>query len=128
MLADKDAMPTLGVKDLNVAREFYEGKLGLEPRPGNQEAEVLQFMSGNTKIIVYRSQYAGTNQATAATWNVGGEVEEVVKTLKGRGVVFEHYDMPGLTLEGDLHVHGNFKVAWLKDPDGNILQILGGAA
>jgi hypothetical protein len=38
-------------------------------------------------------------------------------------VAFEHYDMPGLTRQGDVHVSGTFKGAWLKDPDGNILHI-----
>ena len=44
--------------------------------------------------------------------------------LAAKGVRFEHYDLPGLTRQGDLHVHGSFKGAWLKDPDGNILHIL----
>ena len=49
-----------------------------------------------------------------------GDVEKTVKELKGRGVTFEHCDMPGMTLEGDIHVADGMKLAWFKDPDVNI--------
>jgi hypothetical protein len=75
-------------------------------------------------INVYRSKYAGTNQATALTWVVGDEVENVVESLKAKGISFEHYDMPDITREGEVHIGGNMKVAWFKDPDGNILNII----
>ena len=42
-------------------------------------------------------------------------------------MAFEHYDMPGMTLEGDVHVHEAMRVAWFKDPDGNIISLVGGA-
>jgi hypothetical protein len=57
---------------------------------------------------------------------VGDDVEGVVRALKAKGVTFEHYDMPGMSREGDIHVGGNMKVAWFKDPDGNILNIVNG--
>ena len=85
---------------------------------------MIVFKSGNSTINVYQSQYAGTNQATAVTWIVGEDVEEIVRALKAKGVTFEHYDMPDMTREGDVHVGGNMKVAWFKDPDGNILNIV----
>jgi hypothetical protein len=47
-------------------------------------------------------------------------MEKVVQSLKGKGVTFEHYDMPGMTLKGDIHVANRMKAAWFKDPDGNI--------
>jgi uncharacterized protein YqgV (UPF0045/DUF77 family) len=58
------------------------------------------------------------------TWAVGDEIDRIVKTLKAKGVTFEHYDMPGTTLEGDIHVGHGMKVAWFKDPDGNILNLI----
>lgn len=60
------------------------------------------------------------------TWTVGDEIETVVKSLKSKGVTFEHYAMPGLTIEGDIHVGQGMKVAWFKDPDGNILNLVNG--
>ena len=122
MLNDKDAVANLAVKNLDVARKFYEGTLGLKPFAFEGE-EVIVFKSGASRINVYRSEYAGTNKATAVTWTVG-DVEDVVRALKAKGVSFEHYDMPGLTRNGDVHVAGDMKVAWFKDPDGNILNIV----
>jgi len=122
MLKDVDAMATIAVRDLNVARRFYEETLGLEP-DGEAQRGVARYRSGNARVIVYESQYAGTNQATSATWAVP-DAAEVVRALAAKGVVFEHYDLPGLTRQGDLHVAGTFKGAWFKDPDGNILHVL----
>ena len=39
-------------------------------------------------------------------------------------MAFEHYDLPGMTRQGDLHVAGDMKVAWFKDPDGNIHSLI----
>ena len=121
MLNDKDAVATVAVKNLDSAKKFYEQTLGLTKIMEN--AEVLAFKSGKSTLFVYRSQFAGTNKATAVTW-VADEVEDIVKTLKGRGVTFEHYDMPEMTRQGDLHVRGTMKAAWFKDPDGNIFSLV----
>jgi catechol 2,3-dioxygenase-like lactoylglutathione lyase family enzyme len=122
MLGTRDAVATLAVKDLAAARKFYEGALGLKQIDAEGD-EVIIYASGNSRLNVYRSQYAGTNQATAVTWLVE-DVEGEVRALKARGVSFEHYDLPGVTLRGDLHVVGDMTVAWFKDPDGNILNII----
>ena len=122
MLGDKDASANIAVKNLEVAKKFYEDTLGLR-QVGAEEEELLVFKSGNTTIYVYQSQNAGTNQATAVTWIVGEEMEDVVQELKTKGVTFEHYDMPDMVREDDIHIFGDMKVAWFKDPDGNILNI-----
>ena len=122
MLGDKDAAANIAVKNLERARKFYEDTLGLT-QIGSEGQEVIIFKSGNTLINVYQSQYAGTNKATAVTWVVGQDVEGFVQQLKAKGVAFEHYDMPGVTRNGDVHVADDMKVAWFKDPDGNILNI-----
>jgi catechol 2,3-dioxygenase-like lactoylglutathione lyase family enzyme len=126
MLADKEAVATLAVKDLAAARKFYEGVLGLKVE-GNQGSEAVTYRSGGSRVIVYQSQYAGTNKATAANWLLGKDIEKIVMALAERGVKFEHYDLPGLTRKGDLHVAGDdFKAAWFKDPDGNIIALMSG--
>ena len=53
------------------------------------------------------------------------DVEAEAAALSARGVRFEHYDFPGSTRKGDVHIHGELKNAWFKDPDGNILSIVG---
>ena len=123
MLGNKDLVATIAVKNLDTARKFYEGTLGLKPVDTEGE-ELIVFKSGNSTLNVYRSQYAGTNRATAVTWLVGDDVEGVVRALKAKGVAFEHYDMPNMKREGDIHVAGDMKVAWFKDPDGNILNVV----
>jgi hypothetical protein len=124
MLGQKDALATIGVKNLQVAAKFYEGTLGLEPLPGN-EPSVKSYKSGTSVILVYESQLAGMNKTTSATWIVGDDLDRIVSDLKGKGVTFEHYDMPGTTRHGDIHSAGNTQVAWFKDPDGNILSKVG---
>jgi catechol 2,3-dioxygenase-like lactoylglutathione lyase family enzyme len=124
-LALKDAAATIAVRDAKSARRFYEDTLGLQMLD-DKMPEALVFKSGSSKVLVYQSQFAGTNQATAATWGVGNDIEKIVQGLKAKGVTFEHYDMPGLTRKGDVHVGGDMKAAWFKDPDGNILALVSG--
>jgi catechol 2,3-dioxygenase-like lactoylglutathione lyase family enzyme len=125
MLADKDAIAMIAVKDLAAAERFYEGVLGLE-KLESPEQEVLVFRSGAATLNVYRSEFAGTNKATCVTWNVGNELEAIAALLKAKDVRFEHYDMPGLRRDGDIHVGTGMKVAWFKDVDGNILSLVSG--
>jgi catechol 2,3-dioxygenase-like lactoylglutathione lyase family enzyme len=125
MLGDKEAIANIAVKNLETAKKFYEETLGLT-QIGAEGQEVIVFRSGSSTIYVYKSQYAGTNQATALTWVVGKDIEGAVQELKAKGVTFEHYEMPDVTREDDIHVAGNMKVAWFKDPDGNILNIING--
>ena len=122
MLGDNDAIVTIPVKDIDVAKEFYQDKLGLMTGP-SREAGVLTCKSGSSSVLVYRSEYAGTNEATAATWAVD-DVDGTVRALKEKGVTFEHYDFPNTTRKGDVHVSGMTKAAWFKDPDGNILAVV----
>jgi predicted enzyme related to lactoylglutathione lyase len=124
MLADKDAVATVAVKDLKAAKKFYGDTLGLKLTPV-PEPEVLNYKSGNSTVLVYKSQFAGSNKATSVTWIVD-DVDSTVKDLKAKGVSFEHYDFPGMTRKGDVHIAGKSKAAWFKDPDGNILAVVSG--
>jgi catechol 2,3-dioxygenase-like lactoylglutathione lyase family enzyme len=124
MLRDKEIVATVAVKDLAAARKFYEGTLGLKVA-STEGAEAVTFESGRSSLLVYRSQFAGTNQATAFNVNVGTEIGNTIAALKERGVKFEHYDFPGVTREGDVHLMGPSKAAWFKDPDGNIIALVG---
>ena len=125
MLGDKETVATVAVRDLTVAKKFYESILGLKLVDA-QDSEALTYQAGRSKILVYRSQYAGSNKATAATWVIGNDIERVVQGLRGKGVTFEHYTMPGLTLKGDIHEGNGMKAAWFKDPDGNIHALVSG--
>ena len=125
MLGKADAMPMIAVKDLDRARKFYEETLGLETKD-EWGGEGLTMASGGTLINVYRSEFAGTNKATALTFDVD-DIDKEVSDLKEKGIFFEHYDLPGLEQKGDLYVgEKGFKTAWFKDPDGNILSLIEG--
>lgn len=122
MLGSEDAIATVAVKNLSAAAEFYEGKLGLK-KVGGGEMQVVIYQSGKSTLMVYESQFAGTNQATAVTWSVD-DVDGTVRSLKEKGVAFEHYEFPNVKHEGDVHVFGEIRNAWFKDPDENILSIV----
>ena len=87
MLRDSDAIATLPVRDIRTAAAFYEDIVGLERGPGRKEKQVVTYKSGNSKLLVYESQFAGTNKGTAVTWAVP-DVVAVVNRLKAKGVKF----------------------------------------
>jgi catechol 2,3-dioxygenase-like lactoylglutathione lyase family enzyme len=122
MLGKADATPMIPVKDLDRARQFYEKTLGLSSLD-EQGHEVFMLKSGNTTLNVYKSEFAGTNKATALTFDVD-DIDAEVRALKDKGVTFEHYDVEGLTAEGDIYKGPGMKTAWFKDPDGNILSLI----
>jgi catechol 2,3-dioxygenase-like lactoylglutathione lyase family enzyme len=123
MLGDKNAVATLAVSDLQRARDFYEKTLGLEAVQETPGA--VFYKSGSSMVLVYPSEYAGTNQATAASWGVGADFDAIVEDLRSKGVTFEHYDdLPETTREGDVHLIADFKAVWFRDPDGNILNLV----
>ncbi len=120
MLNQGKVFATLAVSDINKAKEFYGTTLGLsqvDENPGG-----VTYESGGGRLFVYQSPTAGTNQATCASWQVD-DIQSVVNDLKGKGINFEHYEVPGATMDGDIHVMGPMKASWFKDPDGNILNV-----
>src|SRR5438876_4374968 len=102
MLGNQDSMATVAVRDLPAAAKFYEGTLGLK-RVHEQGDQAITYSTGASKLLLYKSQFAGTNKATAVTWTLK-DVDAVAKALKANGAAFERYDMPGAKLEGDVHV------------------------
>jgi catechol 2,3-dioxygenase-like lactoylglutathione lyase family enzyme len=124
MLGNMAAVATVGVRDMKRAKQFYEKTLGLQ-RIDSMGDSAAAYRTGNSSLFVYESAYAGTNQATAVTWDLGTDVDSVVRDLKSKGVAFEHYDLPDTKLDGDIHESGDRRLAWLKDPDGNILALAG---
>jgi catechol 2,3-dioxygenase-like lactoylglutathione lyase family enzyme len=117
----------LPAQDLERARRFYSEKLGLEPaeeRPGG-----LLYRCGGTEFALFQSAGEPTGEHTQMGWEVD-DIEAVVADLRSRGVVFEEYDLPGLTtVDGIAHVEGNYaskggkgeRAAWFRDSEGNML-------
>ena len=119
MLKNQNSSAIVAVTDIARAREFYGTTLGLDMVKGDDN--VMQFKTGATTLVVYRSDFAGTNKANAVVWGVGDEIEAIVADLTAKGVSFEHY--PGMDYKDGIHSGGDFKMVWFKDPDGNILHL-----
>jgi catechol 2,3-dioxygenase-like lactoylglutathione lyase family enzyme len=120
MLGNSSVHADIAVKDLGASSKFYEDTLGLKRLKGDDNE--IYYQSGPSKLKIYQSSFAGTNQATYASWDVD-DVPGVVDQLKAKGVSFEHYDLPGVTHQGDIHIMGDMKAVWFKDLDGNILCV-----
>lgn len=123
MLKDLDVMPVLPARDINRARDFYRDKLGLEPATTIDEDNLVYRCGNGTGFLLYRTDNAGTAKNTQMGWGTN-DVEREVEELRGRGVVFEEYDFPGLKTEnGIASLDGVGKAAWFLDSEGNILNI-----
>jgi len=121
MLKDAPITPYIPAADVPRARRFYEEKLGLVPKE-EYAGGVIYECGGGTTFFMYPSGGAGTSKASYAFWTVD-DVEAEVAELKGRGVVFEEYDMPGITTKNSIATGGGAKTAWFKDSEGNILAV-----
>jgi catechol 2,3-dioxygenase-like lactoylglutathione lyase family enzyme len=122
MLNSIDAQPTLAVKSLSRSKSFYEGVLGLRP-VGPSLPTVQCYLAGRTVLVVYESEFAGTNKATAVTWPLGQSFATVIAELQKKGAPFAHYEIPGMTFENDVHSGHGMRLAWITDPDGNIMHL-----
>ena len=128
MLKDGKVATRLPAQDLDRARAFYAEKLGLEPaeeRPGG-----LRYECGSGVFALFASAGAPSGAHTQMAWQVA-DLEATVEELRGRGVVFEEYDLPGLrTVNGIAEVEGNYpsqgtgeRAAWFRDSEGNLIGI-----
>ena len=124
MLGDHDTIATLAVKDLQVARDFYERVLGLTAR--DDAPEGVLYTSGSGAFLVYPSSYAGTNKATAMSFQVpqgafDAEIDALRRPRAWSSRPSTHPASAGTTASpsfGD-----DFRGVWFEDPDGNILNV-----
>jgi len=123
MLASSPVVAVVAVRNMDSAKEFYEGTLELKSAGMDDPGGVFYACGGGSLLLVYESSYAGTNEATAVSWEVS-DIRAEVAEMKGKGVTFEQYDLPGMTRDGDVHVADTLSAAWFKDPDGNILALV----
>lgn len=123
MLSKARAAAALPASDLGRAKKFYGEVLGLSVKQENPDG-VEYNCGGGTSVFVYPSSYAGTNQATAAGFEVD-DLDASMKDLAGRGLTFEEYDLPGIKTEkGVVTMPDGSRGAWFKDTEGNILSLM----
>ena len=124
MLNDATVTANIPAGDLKRAREFYADKLGLTPSAEIEQAALLVYSTaGGTTFSIYQTEYAGQAGHTIAQWHVD-DVDQEVRDLTAKGVVFEVYDMPGVDWNGSVAtIPGMGKAAWFKDSEGNTMCV-----
>jgi catechol 2,3-dioxygenase-like lactoylglutathione lyase family enzyme len=129
MLADYTPVATVATSDIAKARSFYEGVLGLKVLSEVADAGVVVYGAGSGTLLLYTSEYAGTNKATSVGFQLPLEVfDSEVAALRAGGVTFDTFEAPGLTWDGDIAVSngGQGKGAWFRDFDGNVIGVSAG--
>ena len=94
--------------------------LGLELM--SEDGFALQFNANGTFLRVTTVQSLMPQQFTVLGWQVD-DIYAEIEALKAKGVVFEMYGFPGQDENGVWTAPGGTKVAWFKDPDGNVLSL-----
>lgn len=121
MISHMSMYAAIPVHDMEAAKRFYGDVLGLTVVDENMNG--LWYQSGDTRIAIYESKFAGSNKATMAIFEVV-DPEAIVQMLELKGVKFEKYDdIPGVKRKGAIHTIGDFRGAWFKDPSGNIIAM-----
>lgn len=122
MLTKAVVTTILPVKDMARARDFYEKKLGLEPKGFAADGNYLFACGGDAHIALITKPEGTKAEHTALSFEVHG-IERVISDLQSEGVVFEDYDFPNLKTVGHVCVLGSEKAAWFKDSEGNYLCV-----
>ena len=122
MFKDSNIIAVLPAKDINRAKEFYRDKLGIEPSDSMEEGSLMYRCGQGTGFLVYQTENAGTAKNTQLGWETE-DLEREMEELRGRGVVFEDYDFPGLKTENGVATADWGKAAWFLDSEGNILNV-----
>jgi catechol 2,3-dioxygenase-like lactoylglutathione lyase family enzyme len=122
MLSDHECYATLPTSDPDQLRRFYEDVLGFTPLRENP-AGIFYRTAGNTHFAITRSTGKPSGAHTQLGFAVGDLAAEVAD-LRGRGVTFEEYDLPGFTTTDGIARIGVGQAAWFKDPDGNLIGMI----
>lgn len=123
MLSDHTAIPVIAVTDMDRARAFYEGTLGFTTAGDVPDGVVYRTSNGG--FLVYPSAYAGTNRATAVSFQLPADAFDTeVDALRAAGIELQTFDLPGdATWTDGVLSDGTMKAAWFADPDGNVLNV-----
>lgn len=120
MLFEAPVTAILPVIDMDRARAFYEGKLGLRPGHARPDGEYLYEFESGARIALHAKAGGTKADHTAISFSVQDIISRIGE-LESRGVVFEDYDLPGLKTVNHVCVLGSTKAAWFRDSEGNYL-------
>jgi catechol 2,3-dioxygenase-like lactoylglutathione lyase family enzyme len=127
MLSQHTPVATLPTRDLPNARAFYEDTLGFTPE--RESVAGVSYKSGAAMVFLYESEYAGTNKATAVSFDVPlSAFDEEVRALREKGISFLTFEAEGLEWNGGVAsmAGGDMKSVWFTDPDGNVINVSAG--
>jgi predicted enzyme related to lactoylglutathione lyase len=110
------------VTDMERAKDFYENKLGLTSGNFPMEGVVMYACGDGTSFFIYQRNTAPHANNTVMSFHVEN-IEELVASMKQKGVVFEDYDTEDFKTVDSIATMGPVKAAWFKDPDENILAL-----
>ena len=123
MLGDKKATSGFAVRDMDAAREFYEGTLGLQVEVFSEEFGVTALkLTGDDDVLMYLSPEMTPASYTMLNFEVD-DIEAAVDGLAERGVSFKLYDGFDHDEKGIVHGPGPH-IAWFEDPSGNVIAVL----
>ena len=120
MLGSNKIVAFVPTRDSAQARAFYEGRLGLKFVMDDGFALVLD--ANGIMVRVAKVPEFKPAQFTILGWEVS-DIDSAVSDLAKRGVRFEKYGLPSQDERGIWSAPGGVKVAWFKDPDGNMLSV-----
>jgi catechol 2,3-dioxygenase-like lactoylglutathione lyase family enzyme len=125
MLRDLRPYATLATADMAKARSFYEETLGLTVQTDSPFG--VTYNCGDGQVFLYESAYAGTNKATAVSFEASVEsFDDEIEALRQKGISFMTFDMEGMEWDNGVAIAGPTKSVWFSDPDGNILNVSAG--
>src|SRR5215207_2113148 len=119
-LAEFPVGPAIAVTDMERARGFYEGKLGLQGTEAPDGGRDYECGEGTSLHVFPSPGFTGPSGATLLGWAVG-DLEAAVDDLSARGVEFMQYDEPDFKTDAKGIFSG--AVAWMQDPDGNLIAL-----
>lgn len=120
MLNESNTYTTIPVSNLERAQRFYTETLGLTPAMVTEGG--VMYRSGGTQFFVYPSRYKASGH-TQMSWVVG-DIKAEVAALRGKGIEFVEFDVPGVTtIDGISQSGPAVWTAFFRDPDGNLLGL-----
>jgi catechol 2,3-dioxygenase-like lactoylglutathione lyase family enzyme len=120
MFENSIAMATLPASDIERARRFWHDVFGLYPV--RQDVGGDFYVIGGVGVLVYESQFAGTNKATAFSI-MSDDLDRDMTALRVKGVMFHEYDLPDIKTENGVVDMEGERGAWFDDSEGNIIAL-----
>ena len=120
MFENSIAVATLPASDLERARRFWHDVFGLDPVRSDMGGD--NYVIGGIGVLVYESQFAGTNKATAFSI-MTDDLDRDMTALRVKGVTFHDYDLPDIKTENGVVDMDGERGAWFDDSEGNIIAL-----